>query len=335
MRLSAFFDSPDAVTYRSDLRALYVAAATLLQTFISMQPGGNEDRIPSPRHDSGTLSSSFATNYIMQMILAAGCTLFKLSNSFFAPQMDSTGRQLFSQTVAALRSTSVAPNDLPQRLAEVLAQLWQVSSEERSANARASQTSNTSPTTTTSARVRPEVDATLQLKVRCRMSMSLVYDSVWRWRDRFGASRNLDRAVEHPTQPDAPIQTPSLQKLAPIHTPLQNAFTASASLTPGPGPTTAEGASLLPPPMMHTQLTHGVSGSLDDGILHSDTDNFPPQHPSLDQATTMDLGLEDWDGTLAGNVVAPFDSLSWALDMYPDMHPDMPQGLGSDGLGYA
>jgi hypothetical protein len=29
------------------------------------------------------------------------------------------------------------------------------------------------------------VDDSLQLKVRCRMSMSLVFDSIWRWREEF------------------------------------------------------------------------------------------------------------------------------------------------------
>jgi hypothetical protein len=31
------------------------------------------------------------------------------------------------------------------------------------------------------------IDDSLQLKVRCRMSMSLVFDTIWRWREEFQA----------------------------------------------------------------------------------------------------------------------------------------------------
>lgn len=190
LRLTAFFDAPTAPDYRSDLSALYVAASTLLKTFLALpgQISSIQTATTDPALAEGA-GSAYATNYVMQMILAAGFTLLKLLNSFFATQVDVvTGRTLFLQTVSALRSISVVQNDLPQRLAEVLAQLWQ-------ANGGGSQ------------RLFEEgeskrVDSSLQLKVRCRMSMSLVYDSVWRWREEFGAHKNLDRAVEHPTQPD-------------------------------------------------------------------------------------------------------------------------------------
>ena len=66
---------------------------------------------------------------------------------------------------------SVAPNDLPIRLAEVLSQLW------KSSGAGSKQ-----PRPTSSA-----MENSLQLKVKCRMSMSLVFDSVWRWREEFQA----------------------------------------------------------------------------------------------------------------------------------------------------
>jgi hypothetical protein len=78
---------------------------------------------------------------------------------------------MFRKTIFALRGMSVSENDLSERLAEVLAQVW------------------------LSGRVRAEPnednigigdpDDSLRLKVRCRMSMSLVYDAVWRWRQNF------------------------------------------------------------------------------------------------------------------------------------------------------
>ncbi|GAB7344581.1 hypothetical protein MBLNU457_3077t1 [Dothideomycetes sp. NU457] len=190
LRLTAFFDSPTAPTYRSDLSALYVAASTLLKTFLALPTETQTSTIDQTPDHNQPPASPFATNYVMQMILAAGFTLLKLLNSFFAAQVDTvTGRTLFLQTVTALRSISVVSNDLPQRLAEVLAQLWQAS------GAGGQKLFDASGS-------KPEVDSSLQLKVRCRMSMSLVYDSVWRWKEQFEAVRNLDRMVEHPTQPD-------------------------------------------------------------------------------------------------------------------------------------
>tara|TARA_R110002060_G_scaffold36060_4_gene46941 strand:- start:262 stop:513 length:252 start_codon:yes stop_codon:yes gene_type:complete len=43
------------------------------------------------------------------------------------------------------------------------------------------------------------VDDSLQLKVRCRMSMSLMFDSIWRWREEFQAQGrgNLEGQLSH------------------------------------------------------------------------------------------------------------------------------------------
>lgn len=113
------------------------------------------------------------------MIVASGFTLLKILNSFFVTSIDfEYGRRLFSDTIAAIRQISVKTNDLASRLAEVLAQLW------RSSGAGSRQAQN----------VNGNADSSLQLKVKCRMSMSLVYDSVWRWREEFQAlgRGNLD-----------------------------------------------------------------------------------------------------------------------------------------------
>lgn len=146
------------------------------------------------------------------MIVAAGFTLLKLLNSFFALYIDlDEGKNLFSRTVHAIRSISVSPNDLPSRLAEVLAQLWKSSGAgSRKANDR----------------IDDGMDNSLQLKVRCRMSMSLVFDSVWRWRQEFQPQGrgNLDctsfpstlrtkalnphqAAVRNPTNPDSVVES--------------------------------------------------------------------------------------------------------------------------------
>ena len=159
LRLSAFFDSPTSRDYHVDLLALWLSAISFLECAFSLELAAG-----------GVLV--YATNYILQMIIAAGFTLLKLLNSFFANHIDlEYGRQIFNRTIWAIRSISVTANDLPSRLAEVLVQLWRGGG----AGLKVSRTLNNA------------IDNSLQLKVKCRMSMSLVYDSVWRWREEFQA----------------------------------------------------------------------------------------------------------------------------------------------------
>lgn len=127
------------------------------------------------------------------MMLAAGFALFKLLNSFFIVNVDREyGRNLFYRAIRAIRNMSVISNDLPQRLAEVLTQLWKASGEGFKYE-------------DDSDRLRGSVDHNVQLKVRCRMSMSLLYDSVWRWREELQGKvrvESLDKAVKNPTSPE-------------------------------------------------------------------------------------------------------------------------------------
>ena len=128
----------------------------------------------------------YSTNYICQMIVAAAFTLLKILNSFFASTIDfEYGKRLFVDAIAAIRQISVKINDLPSRLAEVLAQLWKNS---RAGSRKVPNGNDNS-------------DNSLQLKVKCRMSMSLVFDSVWRWREEFQAQGrgNLDSMCQFPS----------------------------------------------------------------------------------------------------------------------------------------
>ncbi|KAL8735365.1 MAG: hypothetical protein Q9166_000910 [cf. Caloplaca sp. 2 TL-2023] len=179
-RLSAFFDSPESQDYRSHLSLLWQSTTSFLECVFNLDIAG------------GLLPH--ASNYILQMIIAAGFTLLKLLNSFFANTVKlAYGRDLFTKTIKAIRTISVATNDLPSRLAEVLAQLWKSGGSglrDGHGHGRAFENS-------------------LQLKVRCRMSMSLVYDSVWRWREEFQTKErgNLESAVKNPTNPDSNVES--------------------------------------------------------------------------------------------------------------------------------
>ncbi|KAI1951851.1 hypothetical protein LOZ57_001263 [Ophidiomyces ophidiicola] len=182
LHLAIFFDDPTTKNYLQGLSSLYVATTAFLETALGLEstvgPG-----------------LSYSPNYIYQMTLAAGFTLLKLCKSFFAIHIDMDyTKSLFNRTIWALRSMSVSNNDLPVRLAEVLAQLWKMGSlpPPQQADNKGSGAGQS------------EKDDTLRLKVRCRMSMSLVYDSVWRWREDFQArGKNLETYLRNPTNPDS------------------------------------------------------------------------------------------------------------------------------------
>ena len=159
LRLSTFFDSPTTKDYRQNLVVLWLSTVSFLEAAFTVETA-----------DGNVIL--YATNYIVQMIVAAGFALLKLLNSFFANTIDlEYGKSLFTRTIQAIRNISVSNNDLPWRLAEVLAQLWCGGG----AGSRIASPQISTP------------DSSLQLKVRCRMSMSLVYDSCWRWREEFQA----------------------------------------------------------------------------------------------------------------------------------------------------
>ncbi|KAI4163061.1 MAG: hypothetical protein LQ342_003379 [Letrouitia transgressa] len=204
-RLSAFFDSPSSKDYNLHLFALWMATSSFLESVFELETS------------SGSLLP-YVTNYILQMIIASGFTLLKLLNSFFAHHVDlAYGKELFKNAIRAIRTISVATNDLPSRLAEVLAQLWR----------------GGGSGTKTEYGESSGMDSSLQLKVRCRMSMSLVYDSVWRWREEFQAKGrgNLETAVKNPTNPDTTVESSTNPNADSL---LVTSGAMGGSVTPGP-----------------------------------------------------------------------------------------------------
>jgi hypothetical protein len=183
LRLYVFFEPSNTPSYQDGLMQLYIATSTFLDSLWDLE--------------NHNMSLSHAPSYVMQMTLVAAFALLKLMNSSFAGMAISYDecRPLFARTVAAVRQMSVKHNDLPQRLAEVVAQLWKRSVRDPE---------QSQPTNGDFA-----LDQSLELKVQCRMSVSLVYDCVWRWREYMQAhgsatgsdpGNNLD--VNHPTTLD-------------------------------------------------------------------------------------------------------------------------------------
>jgi transcriptional regulatory protein LEU3 len=114
--------------------------------------------------------------------MSAAFVLLKvLRSDFYAdlagPPLMTTIRKVFHDSILALRRMSVAANDLPSRVSDVLTYLYK----------------HPDPRV-----VCAPGPGGLQLDIRSRMSMSIVYDSLWRWRDTFRsrAVANGDTASE-------------------------------------------------------------------------------------------------------------------------------------------
>ena len=252
---------------RDDLVALYFAATAYLERVFKLQSDGKLPYVPY---------------YVMQMALAAGFALLKLLNSDFASKLPvEKGRQFVLQTVDALRKAKVWPNDLLDRFAEVLAQLWKESSRGRSLHSMSQSPSlsnagvNNSMFNHHNQRQQQQqeqrrssatlLDDPLGLIIRSRMSMSVVFDCAWRWREAQvnGAAEQLEQTVTtNPTNPDSGGSTPP-------------------------------------------------SGLVADNPAHT-LANFNPH------INTLSMPLQLTNGMASANSFEMFDSVSWCLDTQPD-----------------
>lgn len=140
-----------------DLTKLFIATTSFLGRVLDLETSPGE-------------LIGHATNYILQMIVSAAFALMKLLKSGSSRHIDfNHGKLLFNGAISAIRRISVMEHDRPVRLADILAQMWNAGNSETEAD-----------------------EDGLQLKVRCRMSMSHVYDTVWRWRQRFRPMRSIE-----------------------------------------------------------------------------------------------------------------------------------------------
>lgn len=157
LNLQAFFlfDEPSVATYSHRIGMLYSTACAMVE---HIQPTQDEQF-------SNDLLGSLPF-FCYQSFLCAAFVLLKiLKNNYFALILDATtGTKLLNSAITSLRRMSVSNNDLPGRLSDVLAYLW----------------THPEPSLVSGQDIRG-----LQLKVQSRMSMSIVYDSLWRWREQF------------------------------------------------------------------------------------------------------------------------------------------------------
>jgi transcriptional regulatory protein LEU3 len=282
--LYSFFVADPRLERREDVVALYFAATGFLDRVFKL-------------HREGKLL--FVPYYIMQMSLAAGFALLKILNSDFASRLPADqGRKYVLQTVDVLRKAKVWPNDLLDRFAEVLAQLWKESSRGRSLHSMSQSPSvSNAGMATISQHMQqqqhqsPEQyhaqprrnsaglhDDPLGLIVRSRKSMSVVFDCVWRWREAQigGTADQLDSTVmTNPTNPDS-----------------------STSSTPPPGT-----------------------------IIENPAHGLPNFNPHLN---TLSMPLQLPQGLASANSFEFFDSVSWMLDTQADWNQFPAGGFGND-----
>ncbi|KAK3329511.1 hypothetical protein B0H66DRAFT_466240 [Apodospora peruviana] len=259
LRLAGFFDSSATPGYVDDLMGLWRATTSFLDYILD---GDNE----CPEQFLYQLQDQFllryATNYLQQMLVAGGFALLKLLRSFFAKSIDfNRGRDLFHRTIRAIRTTSVMQNDLNWRLAELMVQIWN--------GARLEGTIQPYPRED----VDPTIDDSLQLKVRCRHSMSLVFDSIWHWREEYQArGRGTLDALKQPTNPDSANESSaSSTHLDTTLAPPSHGLPSNLGLAASNGALTPSGGSGL----------GGPPGSL-IGINYDSYDVWDPQHWMLD-----------------------------------------------------
>ncbi|KAF2197080.1 hypothetical protein GQ43DRAFT_223739 [Delitschia confertaspora ATCC 74209] len=285
LRLYAFFNTDMRLGHRNDLLDVYFAAIAFLDRAFQLQ---KQERL------------KYVPYYIMQMVLAAGCALLKLLNSDFANNLPfDQGRQYVVRTIDAMRKSKVMQNDLHDRFAEVLAQLWHEGSGGRSLQSTSQSPVVSNPSMTSmynaqrslaqAGQAQPPtrrgssgaLEEPLRLRLRSRMSMSVVFDCIQRWRESKanGAAEVLDSTVvNNPTNPDSSGNSPP--------------------------PTTA-------------------------GMLENPTHTLPQFNPHLN---TLSMPLQLPNGLANANNFEIFDPMSWYLDSH---QPDWPQQpFGSGGFGH-
>ncbi|KAG6022692.1 hypothetical protein E4U41_002204 [Claviceps citrina] len=275
LRLAGFFDSSQTPGYMDDLMGLWRAASSFLDELLEV------DKVTSPRDGARGTILLYATNYLQQMLVAAGFTLWKLMRSFFRQTIDfERGKSLLHQSINAIRATSVVDNDLQCRLARLMAQMCNDARlEDRSSNAY-----NSGDETAV------QMDDSLQLKVRCRHSMSLVFDSVWRWREEYqpAGRGSLEGTTKLPANSESANESSASSThldsiLMPPHAlATSNVLNTNGGLTPSaPSAGLATGTAASGPDPMIGALPYGGEASYDF---------FDPQHWMLDGLVDFNYG---------------------------------------------
>jgi transcriptional regulatory protein LEU3 len=161
------FDEPSTYGYDGRILSLHAAVLSFMQHVLDV--------------DGTTTITRFAPYWIYQTLSLACFILLKvLRNDYFSGLVNSAqSKKHFNQAMSAMRKLSVTNNDVPGRVCDVLAYLWSM------------------PDATA---IGGKGQQGLELAIRSRLSMSVVYDSLWKWRDQFRAPTRVDGSGLNPLE---------------------------------------------------------------------------------------------------------------------------------------
>lgn len=126
----------------------------------------------------------YAPSYFTQLLVLGAILVMKIVNSSYSRYVDvQGGKRTFNTVLAMLRRCSVIDNDLNGRVSKILAQLW-------SAHQSIAAIREQEP----------------RLTIKSRFSASVLHDSLWLWRDRFG---DQEGSVPRPPPPILMSEEPS------------------------------------------------------------------------------------------------------------------------------
>ncbi|KAK9239868.1 hypothetical protein V1525DRAFT_396999 [Lipomyces kononenkoae] len=133
----------------------------------------------------------YLPTYIELDIVLAAFIILKLQFSSLSERLDvDSGKRHFASAIAIMRKSSIKDNDFPIRVSTIMFQLWKLHSKDRLDAIRDGRPQYISP----------------RLKLRSRMATSVLFDSIWVWRERYGTFQVQPAGAgqgqhHHPLQP--------------------------------------------------------------------------------------------------------------------------------------
>ncbi|KAF3927947.1 hypothetical protein ABW20_dc0108594 [Dactylellina cionopaga] len=358
LRSFHLFDSPHSSSASTNrIINLYSAAESLVTHILKLE------------EETSTVVD-YCPVYIYQMFTCAAFTMLKvLRSSYFNRYLDvETGIKGFNSALGCLRNISIADNDLPARMADVLTQLWEcgtLSFDRGSATGGSVDGSISAAVSTAEREEGGEGGETLHagwdLRIRSRMSMSVVYDSLWKWREQFRersailqAREEVGNAVAASTDilnitPGPPQPPPPPQNQRQI-SPLQQRHTFPVLSNAFQRPTT---------PLIPTDLLANLASATATTAAPEEAVTRPPPNPMLPIPTTASnsqtpsiasaagnldgvdmnqmFGVTGMGNGMGGGSVGDAFDLNWVLDGFeflplPGEDGDM-GGVGGTGAG--
>lgn len=163
------FDEPSVDGYSDRIVVLYQTAYSLIEQCLEMD-----------NQESGFFH--YCPFFCYQVFVSAAFIILKvMMNGYFEKLLDTeAGKRLLDAAISSLRKMSVANNDLPGRLSDVIGFFCTLPDPRVISG--------------------DSVDD-LRLRVRNRLSMSIVYDSLWEWRKHFQSDGGDNENSEETQEP--------------------------------------------------------------------------------------------------------------------------------------